>query len=65
MDNNQNIHMNVMIRVTILVLKVCNANNSNHADDNMEYQPKVWTWEETVLDPEPLKLNAFGTELQV
>jgi hypothetical protein len=30
--------MNVMIRVTILVLKASNANssNSNHADDNME-----------------------------
>jgi len=65
-DNNQNIHMNVMIKVTILVLKASNANNnSNHADDNMEYQPKVWTWGETVLDPEPLKLNAYGTELPV
>jgi len=54
-----------MIKVTILVLKASNANNSNHADDNMEYQPKVWAWEEIVLDPEPLKLNAFGTELPV
>jgi hypothetical protein len=39
MDSNQNIHTNVMIRVTILVLKASNANssnNSNHADDNTE-----------------------------
>jgi hypothetical protein len=38
MDSNQNIHMNVMRRVTIPVLKASNANssNSNHADDNME-----------------------------
>jgi hypothetical protein len=41
MDSNQYIHMNIMIRVTILVLKASNANSSssnhsNHADDNME-----------------------------
>lgn len=58
--------MNVMIRVTILVLKASNANSSsNHVDDKYGIRTKGMNLEKTVLDPEPLKLNAFGTELQV